>query len=120
LGKAKDLDGEKLKKVVAGFAESCPPLEGELSGAGKFTGGKDPVTYATADLPGLPSERERLIAALEGAGLPVSKEHGFTPHMTLAYEDRDVDVKAKPLRFKAVSVKLGDERTDFPLAGAAV
>lgn len=119
LGKAADLDGDKLKDVVKAFAAACPPIAGSVSGKGLFVGGDKPVTYASADLPGLAPERERLVELLDKAGLPVSSEHGFTPHMTLAYDDRDVDVKPRKLRFTNVTIKLGDERIDYPLTGKA-
>ena len=118
LGDSADLeDAEGLAAVVAGFARSCPPLSGEVSGTGRFTAGENPVLYASADLPALPSNRERLIDALVAGGFPVSKSHGFTPHMTLAYDDREHDTKPRALRFTEVSLVVGGKRTDFALGG---
>jgi 2'-5' RNA ligase len=75
------------------------------------------VTYASVDVPTLPDARQRLADLLKAAGMPLSEEHGFTPHMTLAYDDVDVDIKAKPVAFDAVVLKLGDSRQTFKLTG---
>lgn len=120
LGKAKDLaDHDRLKQVVEGIAASTPPLTGEVSGIGLFTAGPEPVTYASVDMPGLPAMRERLVAALKGGGWPAANDHGFTPHMTLAYDDRARDLKLPnpKLRFTRLTLKLGDRSYHFPFGG---
>jgi 2'-5' RNA ligase len=118
LGDAADItDPGRLLQAVAGFAATVPPLAGEVSGAGTFTAGPEPCTYASIDLPGLPMVRERLIEALCGAGCEPSTAHGFTPHMTLAYDARQVQVPNLPLVFDAITVAIAGQRTSFPLSG---
>lgn len=119
LGKAADLkDHDRLREIVQGVAASFPKLSGEVSGIGLFTAGPEPVTYASIDVPGLEQFRERLVAALRTGGYPPKTEHGFTPHMTLAYEDRkDVNVPNAKLAFSHVAVVLADKHTSFPLGG---
>jgi 2'-5' RNA ligase len=119
LGKAADLpDPERLADVVRGWAASTPPLTGVVSGTGKFTAGPDPVTYVSPDLPGLPAARERLVAALTAAGYEPADDHGFSPHMTVAYDDVDVEPPNLKLKFGRASLVLADRRQHFDLAGA--
>lgn len=120
LGEASQLDDvARLQQAVAGFAATAAPLVGQVSGTGRFTAGPEPVTYASVDLPALPEIRERLVATLSGAGCEPSKEHGFTPHITLAYDDRDVQVPNLPLVFDAITVAVSGERSSYPLRGVA-
>lgn len=119
LGAASGLDLDRLKAVVAGVAEGAVPLSGEISGIGVFTANPEQaVTYASVDLPGLPSFRQRLVEALVDASFPVATNHGYTPHMTLTYEDRrDLAVENLPLEFDAVWIVAAGERFSFPLRG---
>jgi HK97 family phage portal protein len=120
LGDAADIEDEQgLLAVVEGWAAATPPLSGHVSGVGQFTAGPDPVTYASADLPGLPDARQRLVDQLDRAGYPASGEHGFTPHITLAYDELDPEVDNHPLEFDRATVTLAGERQSFPLTGQA-
>ena len=102
------------------------PLAGSIAGIGRFNAsqtsdGKD-VLYASFDAPDLPDFRQRLVSILENAGLQVSREHGFTPHITLAYVDRDdampdLMLDTLALRFEKVTLYWGDERKQFSLQG---
>lgn len=118
LGKAAQVeDPERLAQVVQGVAATTPPLKGEIAGKGHFTAGPEPVTYASPDIPGLPTFHQRLIEALKGAGYEPATDHGFTPHITLAYEHVDPDVPNLPLEFGDVCLVLGGQRQSFPLTG---
>lgn len=129
LGKLSDLTSEqqdRLTKVVEGFAHTAAPLDAVISGYGVFAppsspGAEDvtPVTYLSVDAPDLPSFRQRLVEALQAGGFPVAMNHGYTPHMTLAYGDMaqiiDVDDVSVPVEFDEVSLVLGAQRLDFDL-----
>lgn len=118
LGEAGDLpDHRVLADIVRGWAASTPVLTGVVSGTGKFTAGPDPVTYASPDLPGLPAARERLVTALKAGGYAPSEDHGYSPHMTIAYDDRDVDVRNLKLRFDRATLVLADRRQHFDFKG---
>lgn len=123
LGKADDLeDPVALHAAVRIWAADQGAFVGEVSGAGLFTQGPDaPVTYLSVDLPTLPQARQDLIGALEAAGLKPAANHGFAPHMTLAYSDRvsDVDTGGTMLSFTDVAVVIADERTDYQLGDGA-
>jgi 2'-5' RNA ligase len=118
LGDAADIsDPLPLVRAVESVAAGQPPLTGEISGLGHFTSGEEPVTYASPDLPDLPAFRQELVEALTAVGHEPSTEHGFSPHITLAYALEDPDVPNLPLSFDRVSLVIGGERTDFPLDG---
>lgn len=110
-------DPSGLRAMVEGFATTVPPLKGEISGIGRFTAGPEPVTYASVDIPGLPEFRQSLWEALCTAGFEPSTEHGFTPHITLAYDHRDPEIPNLALAFNAISVAIAGECTDYPLSG---
>lgn len=114
-----------LRATVTTVAATYAPLTGAVSGIGRFpasetSDGKD-VYYAKPALPSLTALRETIVARLRAAGVPVSDKHSFTPHMTLAYRETDattpaITVPHVPLRFDAVTVVVGDERTVAPLS----
>jgi 2'-5' RNA ligase len=78
---------ERVLGAVAAFCAGAPALpKAAVSGLGAFALGDDrAVIYASLDVPGLPETRERLVASLKAAGVPVSTLHGFSPHMSLEY-----------------------------------
>jgi 2'-5' RNA ligase len=120
-GKAAELlNPEVFLQRVGMWAARTTPFFGEVSGVGLFTAGETPVTYLSADLPSLPAAREDLIRSLASAGMGPSMQHGYTPHITLAYADRLRDVNVRggtPLHFTHATVALGNERVDIPLLG---
>lgn len=119
LGEASGLDLERLKAVVAGVAEGAVPLTGEISGIGVFTANPEAaVTYASVDVPALAGFRQRLFDALVDASFPVATSHGYTPHMTLAYNDlRGLEVPNLPLEFDQVWIVAAGVRFSFDLRG---
>lgn len=109
---------EKVAAAVRKWAAECPPLAGEISGTGRFVSGPKPVTYFSVDLPGLPAERERLVKALKAAGAPPSEDHGFTPHLTVAYAARRPTLtKAIEVTFANATLAWAEERLSVPLGG---
>lgn len=121
LGKAGALDGDApttLQTLVEDFAKRHGPLSGEISGVGYFKNPDGVVTYASVDLPDLPDFRQSLVDYLDAAGLPVSKDHGYTPHMTLAYEDLPgLRPNNEPLVFTAITVAVAGKRYSYDLTG---
>lgn len=125
------LDREKVVAALAPLAAASKPLDGEVSGLGRFTpgypAGQEPwPLYASIDLPALPEFRQRLVATLEAVGVEVAKDHGFTPHLTLAYvEAEDEEAAAAvlaggvppiPLHFGEIVLVWGEDRISFRLA----
>lgn len=100
-------------------------IEGKVSGYGRFnpTDSSDDqsVFYASVDILGLTELRQRVIDALYEAGCSPKITHGFTPHCTLAYIDKDApnpveDVPSVALTFDGVTVMVGTKRIDIPFA----
>lgn len=117
-----DTDHDPVTEVARGWAQATPPVEATISGAGAFTQGEQPVLYASVDAPGLEDHRQHLARALAAAGHPPSSEHGFTPHMTLAYGGTEVqnaaaELGGTELKFDRVAVVHQKDREDFPLTG---
>jgi len=97
------------------------PLAGEVSGIGRFIGdGEEDVFYASVDIPGLNEFRADLVRRLASCGTPVNAEHGFDPHITLAYLPKgdptpDYDMSDIALRFDRLTVKIADRRVDLQM-----
>ncbi len=127
LGKADALgavDEATARAAVERVAQSAVPLEGVVSGIGRFVGGEQDVIYASVDVPGLSALREQLVAELRAAGIAPADIHGFDPHITLAYVEPGADSPAArpaawPLRFDAVELAVAGAREAFPLTGGA-
>lgn len=126
LGDADELgDTDALAQVVAAWALETPPLASEISGLGLFNpngGDNPPVTYASVDSPTLSSVRHRLVEALKRSGFPPNMEHGFTPHVTLAYDNviDSVEITDAAFSFGAVTLAVAGERQSWPLTGTPV
>lgn len=119
LGDSRRLDQQQVIAAVEEWALRTPRLSGSISGSGVFTEGPSPVSYLSVDMPRLPEAREALVRTLESYGLPVSKQHGFTPHITLDYARRKVEVPSSyKLRFGHAVVAFGGDRIHVPFKGA--
>lgn len=127
LGKSSELDSgliDDLERVCAELAGDSGPLEGEVVGAGRFEASassddKD-VIYAAVAVPGLKQFRRRLVSQLKRAGAEPSTKFEFNPHITLAYVDPDEpgepELDRIPLRFRKLTLSVGDRRRSFTLA----
>lgn len=116
-------DPDALRQHVADWAARTPPMAGEVSGHGVFTAGEKPVTYLSPDLPGLPAARQDLVDGLDAGGHPVSKDHGYSPHMTLAYKDATKklpDHGGHKLAFSRATLVIGPKRHTFKLGGGSL
>lgn len=123
-GDAADVDPQALAAVAQSLS-ARPPVQGTVSGHARFTGGKDgDVIVALVDSPALESLRADAMAALAAAGIAVPSEHGFTPHMTICYQDPDAAdqvgrVAAFPVTFGDIAAVHGKQQTVHPFAGPA-
>jgi 2'-5' RNA ligase len=108
-----------LTGAIATAAARIPPLSVTLSGVGVFTSGDTPVTYYSVDAAALPEVFEQVTDALEDAGCPLSYEHGFTPHITLAYSAVPVPAPPPdPILLTTLTLAVGENRYEFPLTGS--
>lgn len=129
LGKVDTLsDAQIAGAIVAAqkLAQRSDPIVGNVNGVGRFNAsgssdGKD-VIYAVVDLPGLDEIRADLMEALDECECEPAGDHGYTPHMTLAYIDTGAQspismIPTMPLRFDTMSIAVGGKRVDLPLLG---
>jgi 2'-5' RNA ligase len=113
-------DWNKLIDVIETVARKHSALNGAVSGYGIFSNEVD-VLYASADVPGINELQQDVTEAAEDAGFTVSKEHSFTPHITLKYDHKGKTPKADPLLvLKEICVVVADERTCFELSGSGI
>lgn len=114
---------ELLKTLAAGVAAQQGPISGKVGGLGRFSKTENDKTnafYASFDSQDLSQFREALMAVLSVAGIECASEHGFTPHITLAYIPLDESVAGLPMppelsvTFNNLTLAWGDERIEFP------
>lgn len=127
-GDATQMTDEAIAEfIVATSALStlAGPFEANLQGIGRFDGGGthngQDVIYAAVDSPLIETLRIGLLDELEASGIPIPEsDHGFTPHMTLAYIPNGFDSTLTrnwapmTVTFDAVSIRIGDLQADFP------
>lgn len=127
LGAVEDLPTgafETASDAVQAVAARAAPLAGSVPGYGMFRGGTDgDVFWAAVDVPGLAQLRQRLCDRLAGVALPPREEHGWTPHITLAYLEPGTfayldEWEPRPLQIESVTLTTSDneQRETWPLA----
>ncbi|GHO99536.1 hypothetical protein KSF_095840 [Reticulibacter mediterranei] len=113
---------EPMQRIVSAIASTASPLSGRIAGIGRFAPAETDTTpvLALVDIPGLAEFRTELVAALDQAGYFVADNHGYTPHVTLAYIDAaaPTPIETVPqveLNFDTVWLCIGDEQIPFKL-----
>jgi 2'-5' RNA ligase len=125
LGEAEDVNEDLVTEAAGLVASELNALQGVVGGVGQFAEQEDGrPAILLPDVNGLTLLRERLVDELGHRGIRSPSEHGFLPHMTLRYADKeelpDASAIGQELHFDDVSVVVGDRRTDYPLSGARV
>lgn len=108
---------QRLEKIVHKSIFGYGAIKGTVSGIGVFTSKEEDskdVVYASFDSTYLSKFREALMLEIEADGLPVRKEHGFTPHITLAYVPKNSKASVESmdnyvLNFRTVAIVLGNK-----------
>ncbi|MEO7260263.1 MAG: phage portal protein [Jatrophihabitantaceae bacterium] len=116
---------DTAQDLLRSIARQHAGLAGTVAGLGHFPDAGDGAAfYAPVDVNGVSELRDRLVDELTAAGVPVSTEHGFLPHVTLSWvidgEAEPSEVPATAVRFEQVSLVVGSHRTDFPLTGQRI
>jgi 2'-5' RNA ligase len=119
LGDAADIDGDQFREVVEELA-GRKPIEAQLSGLARFTGGDKDVIVALIDSADLEDLRRDTLDALTERGIEIPRDHGYTAHLTITYLEADdpspLDrLDAQPVEFTALAAVHGTDRTDTPL-----
>lgn len=128
LGDAADMPldvRQEIASQLGAYCASVPPLDGEVSGVGRFnpSPGSDGkyVVYASVDMPGLEDLQDDLSDLMDACGCEYSDSHGFTPHITLRYDDAVSplpQVPTVPLTLDDLSLVFAGAVQSFPLTGA--
>lgn len=117
-----------LSLVLSTIGSRNAPLVGRLDGIARFSAtpssdGMD-VMVRLANVPYLECLREDICDAAELVGAPAKRNHGYVPHMTLAYvpPESDVPLKASPLPvlIDRITLAVSGVHYDFPLTGQAM
>lgn len=140
-GKLGSDDFDKLRDALADFTSKEASIPAAVAGSGAFvntdpraaiakaavhtaTPGSTKVVHGLVDAPGISGLRERLAAHLKKAGVAVSEDHGFTPHISLANVPSDstyapaIDATDPPaFQIDSLTAARGDERHTYPLQG---
>lgn len=131
LGEVTNIDNpELLRGQLRQWARHWKPIAGKIDGYGRFNArnseGNVPI-WLHFNSPYLPYMRHELYESLRWNYEFDTPSHGFTPHITLAYVEPDQPLALAafdniPLTFDTLTLKLGEDRFDFPLnpAGIAV
>lgn len=124
---AEEIDAEELNEVVQAWAEGMPELKYTVGGYGIFTNPDENVLWAAFDVPGLLDWRQSLVRTLEANDFQVAKNHGFTPHMTLRYDDDPIRTVPESQGevdtsegFSHVWVCIGSDWVGYPLGAGKI
>lgn len=101
------IDPEKLFTVVEKFTKSQAPVIGSINGYGIFKEthlDDKECLWLSLDAPALPKLREDLLKVLIQGGFNPATNHGFTPHITVAYYPKGYSIP--PLDFEPISVMI--------------
>lgn len=128
LGEAAVIEAQKqsLIDAVREYAAGYAPITADINGIGRFFNGEDKhAVFANVDAPTLPDFRQTLVALVQSSGIQPVLNHGFTPHVTLAYVDPTeatpgMAIQPIPVTFDAVVIAWGDESFSFPLGGVVI
>lgn len=120
---------EALRAALRGIAGQVAPLSGTIGGVSRFPAtesseGRD-VIVGLVDVARLEALRERIIAAARACGIEPVLNHGYTPHVTLAYVDPSFsgekrEVGSTPVTISELTLAVAGEREAFPLSGSEV
>lgn len=119
LGDYRTLSEEAIYRALDAFTIDQEPIKGNLQGIARFVGpGEKDAFVATYDSPQMPDLYNRLTACLDTEGVPYHKEHGFIPHMTMAYIGKDEDLPIQTIEpieinFNSVYLAFGNEWDRF-------
>ena len=125
LGSQADLPSEWLSRVqpmLRDLADHLPPLVGKVTGFGRFCLGDTHTQVALPSVPGAADMHHEVRERLRWSGVPFKDNHGFQPHLSLAFlhaDEADLPVGERaglPLSFSAISLVFSGTRYDFLLS----
>lgn len=125
LGDTNDIPQNRaqITLIVKQFAQYILPVSGKISGVGLFSDvgeNGESCLYASFDSPALSDVRTALVDFLLAFGIGVSTEHGFDPHITLAYLPTPKDISSfrvpnLEVTFPSIVLAWGEDWMTIPL-----
>ena len=127
---AQPWDIDLVAAVIKLFSVRWGPIEGCVSGVGRFVGEEDEdILIALVDIPELGKMRHALHedlcyqSAIPHEGMKEMDEHGFVPHITLSYVPKSAPSPPSfgqpiELTVESIAVQAAGQRAVFPLGGA--
>jgi len=109
-----------LPEVIQSWAEGQKPLKATIQGTGTFANPGNHVLWASADIPGGAEMHVSLMQYLRGHGYEPKSDHGWVPHITLAYGNTHFRfmpkvTEPKPWPVREVWLAIGPRWESFPL-----
>ena len=124
LGKVAEYSKEQVRdlpELIAAWAETQPKLDARIQGSGTFANPGSHVLWAAADIPGGNHMYVSLVDTLKEHGYSPRQDHGWTPHLTLSYEDHHVrflpKIEPQEFRVREVWCCIRGRWESFPLKG---
>lgn len=125
LGDVAAIEPKKLDELRMGLkrvAHDTAPLTGRIQGYGRFNPTDDEdVIWVGYDSPDLPDLRHKVLQACRDAAIEPQGDHGFTPHITLAYVEPGEGEDSMPpdldCPIKYLTLALGSQEIEIPLQG---
>jgi 2'-5' RNA ligase len=119
LGDSRTLNKIDVIRAASEFAQFQSPIKGTLQGLARFVNGteRDPLVV-TFDSPQMPRLYTGLAGCLDGYHIPYHKEHGFIPHMTLAYIPAEAEMpidSIEPIEINFSEIYLVDGNEWLPI-----
>lgn len=121
---------QSIEGLVAGataaVAAGSRPLHLSVVGSGTWWTPEGECHWAAVDAPGLDDLRHRLVealgSALSGTSAEVSRDHSWTPHITIGYDLAEAPPVPVDLSWALDAIELwaGPARRSLPLGGVAV
>ena len=131
IGRRDEMTDVQLAEALLAVRDAgicCAPITATIGGIGRFmaSNGSDAkdVVYLSVDSPALLELRDEVEDALEARGLELQTDHGFTPHITLAYIDPGAampldSIEPQSVTFAVLALWAGPQRSVVALIGPA-
>lgn len=118
---------DAVRKYIAEGIVTDGTIDGNLNGIGLFNGNADQeqsTFFVTADSADLCEFHYGLEGALNEAGIPIDRSHGYFPHVSVAFVPPGkpipaLQIQTTPVSWNTVTVGWGDHYTHLPLQANA-
>lgn len=123
LGDLRTLNMERVRAALAEYSRFAVPIKTKLAGLARFdSGGETDPVVCTLDSPDFPKIYSGLCDALDAFGVPYARDHGFIPHMTLAYlpakkKTPQIEIQPLELNFDTFYLVEGETWTPYAMTG---